>query len=144
MELMVVFAIILFLSRLLIPKLMSHFGRARNTEVSINLGSLYTAQCAYQMANGRFTNDLQAAGWQPNGYQSDKKKRKNYYTYGCPGSKAQEGIHVFTGTAGTPASTLGSCTVDGTTFEARAALTVDGKTILWKVDETGTIEEVGC
>lgn len=142
MELMVVFAIILFLTHLLIPKLMSYFNRARSTEVSVNLGGLYTAQCAYQMANGRFTSDLQAAGWQPNGYHSDEKKRKNYYTYGCPGSESQEGINVFTGSAGTPASALGTCVANGTQFEARAALTSDGITKVWKVDETGGIEEV--
>jgi type II secretory pathway pseudopilin PulG len=142
MELMVVIAVILFLSQLLIPKLMDYFSRARSTEVHINLGSLYTAQCAYQMSHGRFTSDLRTAGWQPNGYHADETQRKNYYTYGCLASESQEGVHVFTGSAGTPSSALGTGHADGTTFEAHAALTKDGKTTVWKVDEEGRIEEV--
>ena len=140
MELMVVLAIILFLTQLLVPKVMGYLSRARTTEVSVNLSSLYTAQCAHQMAHGTFSSNLQTIGWQPNGYHTDAKKRKNYYTYGCPGAESQEGVQVFTGSAGAPASKLGRCAVDGTHFEARAVLVKDGKTQRWRITESGVIE----
>lgn len=141
LELMIVIAIILFLAKLAIPRLKGYLFRARQTEVAINLASLYTAEHAHQLEHGRFTTDLRSLGWQPNGYHNEVASRKNYCTYGFFGSDSQEGVSYFSGSAQTPPEALGTCSATTTTFIARAAVSEEGVLHRWLVNEQGVIEK---
>jgi len=71
-ELLVVVAIIAFLSALTIPSLMKFLARSKRSEAMLTLRSLYLAEKAHQMEHGTYSsvimgNDSQSLGWKPEG-----------------------------------------------------------------------------
>ncbi len=125
-ELMIVIAIVAFLSTLAIPNFMRFLAKAKRTEAYMNLGSIYTAQKAYFAEHGHYSSSLSGQGgigWQPEGYKGGGKSERFYYTYGFSGA---EGKNYFTGKLQTSSSHLGGAKADEKTFTAIAAGDIDG------------------
>lgn len=144
-ELMIVVAIIAFLATISIPQYFRYQAKAKQTEVSMNLASLHTAEQAYFAEHGEYTTVLWGEGglgWKPEGYRGGGKGENFHYTYGFNFPGAQEGVHYFTGKLGTPASALGQSSADKTSFVVKAAGDImgKGKVDVWKVDESRKIE----
>lgn len=135
-ELLIVIAVILFLAKLVAPRYSGFFAKAQQTEVYFNLSSLYAAQQAYYMSNGRFSTNLRAIDWQPRGYTGNPETTQNAYTYGSAG---QEGIHFFTGSGKAPASLLGNTQTDPNKFIFRAAITRGETAECWRLNHLGDI-----
>jgi prepilin-type N-terminal cleavage/methylation domain-containing protein len=98
LELMIVVAIIAFLSMVAVPNFMRYLARAKRTEAYINLGAIYTAQKMYWAEHGSYTSKLSGlngAGWRPEGYHGGGAQEKFYYSYGF--AHGNEGEHHFTG-----------------------------------------------
>src|SRR4051812_14089401 len=66
-ELMVVVAIIGILASVAIPSVNKYMAKARQSEAKTNLGSLYTAEKAFQSEYTRFHTAFQAIGFAPEG-----------------------------------------------------------------------------
>jgi len=146
-ELMIVVAIIAFLSAIAIPQYFTYQAKARQSEVSIILASLHTAQQAYFAEHGEYTtvlNGENGLGWKPEGYKDGGKGENFYYTYGFYFPGAQEGVNYFTGKLETPAHNLGSCSAGKEGFIAKAAGDILGKksTDVWQIDESRKIENI--
>jgi len=146
-ELMIVVAIIAFLAAIAIPQYFTYQAKARQTEVSIILASLHTAQQAYFAEHGEYTTALNGEnglGWKPEGYKGGGKDENFYYTYGFYFPGAQEGVHYFTGKLETPAESLGSCFAEKDGFIAKAAGDILGKKNIdvWQINESRKIENV--
>lgn len=147
-ELMIVVAIVAFLSALAVPHYFKYQAKARQTEVAINLASLHTAQQAYFAEHGTYSAVLwgeNGIGWKPEGYKGGGKQENFYYTYGFNVSGAQEGVHYFTGKLEAAKESLGQTYAKNDGFVAGAAGDVVGKkrTIdVWQVDESRRIENV--
>ncbi len=143
-ELMIVVAIVVFLSAVSIPQYVKYIGRARQAEVAMNLAALHTAQQAYYAEHGHYTNVLNGENgldWQPAGYKSGAQKQNFYYTYGFNFPGAQEGVHYFIGKLGASREELGETHAEGEGFVAKAVGDVTGKKKLdiWQVDEARNI-----
>ncbi|MEX0939809.1 MAG: prepilin-type N-terminal cleavage/methylation domain-containing protein [Candidatus Babeliales bacterium] len=126
-ELMIVVAIIAFLSMISIPSFMRFLAKAKRAEAYMNLGSLYVAQKAYWAEHGKYTNVLSGAdgaGWKPEGYSGGGSGERFYYTYGF--NNGQEGQGYFTGKLNAPASDLLQTNADQNSFIAAAAGDIDG------------------
>jgi len=135
-ELLIVIAVILFLAKLVAPRYSGFFAKAQQTEVYFNLSSLYAAQQAYYMSNGRFSTNLRSIDWQPRGYTGNPDTTQNAYTYGASG---QEGIHFFTGSSRAPASLLGDEQSTPDKFVFRAVITRGDTTERWRLNHLGDI-----
>ncbi|HEX2978259.1 MAG TPA: prepilin-type N-terminal cleavage/methylation domain-containing protein [Candidatus Babeliales bacterium] len=125
-ELMIVVAIVAFLSMVSMPSFFRFLAKAKRTEAYMNLGTLYLAEKAYWAENGKYTTQLigkEGAGWQPEGYSGGGANERFYYTYGFNG---QEGHCCFTGKLGANGSSLGDTKADATTFLAAAIGDIDG------------------
>jgi prepilin-type N-terminal cleavage/methylation domain-containing protein len=114
-ELMVVVAIVAFLTMLAVPNFSSFLAKAKRTEAYANLHAIYAAQKAYWAEHGVYATALtgpDGAGWKPEGYKGGGEQENFYYTYGLPGT---EGVTFFTGKLKTPTSYLagGYATKDG-------------------------------
>lgn len=134
-ELMIVVAIVGFLSMISIPSLMSMLAKAKRTEAYVNLGSLAMAQKAFFAENGTYSTDLAGdLGWKPGG---DHK-----YSYGFGSGTA--GKHYFTGSLNAPASDLSGAVVSGDGFTAYAAGDIDGdgKSDIISIDQDNKIKIV--
>ena len=121
-ELMIVVAIVAFLSMISIPSFLRFFSKAKRAEAYMNLNSLYVAQKSYWAEQGSYTTALHgsnSAGWQPEGYSGGGSKERFYYTYGF--SEGQEGQHHFTGKLETPPSALAGTKADKEGFVIAAA-----------------------
>ncbi|MGB8468193.1 MAG: prepilin-type N-terminal cleavage/methylation domain-containing protein [Candidatus Babeliales bacterium] len=126
-ELMIVVAIIAFLSMISIPSFMRFLARAKRAEAYMNLGSLYLAEKAYWAEHGTYTTNLggaNGAGWKPEGYSGGGAQERFYYTYGFANGK--EGEAVFTGKLNTPAAALSNTFANAQEFVAGAAGDIDG------------------
>jgi type IV pilus assembly protein PilA len=126
-ELMIVIAIIAFLSMVSIPSFMKFLSKAKRTEAYINLGSLYIAEKAYWAEHGKYSKILRGQGgigWQPEGYVGGGKQERFYYTYGF--ADGQEGTSLFTGKLETPASALMQTQANDNAFVIAAAADIDG------------------
>lgn len=126
-ELMIVVAIIAFLSMISIPSFLRFLAKAKRAEAYMNLGSLYVAQKAYWAERGAYSMNLSGQdgiGWQPEGYSGGGANEKFNYTYGFAGGA--EGKNYFTGKLGTPASQLVGTKADQNSFVAGAAGDIDG------------------
>ena len=69
-ELMIVVAIIAFLSMVAIPSFMRFLSKAKRAEAYMNLGSIYVAQKAHWAEKGSYSINLSGkdgVGWQPEG-----------------------------------------------------------------------------
>lgn len=146
-ELMIVVAIIVFLSVLAVPHLFQYKARAYQAEVAMNLASLHTAQQAYFAQHGHYSNVLygeNGLGWRPAGYQGNGKEENFYYTYGFNFSGAQEGVNFFTGKLKTSKDSLGDANVTNDTFVAAAAGTIkeNSKADIWRINENRSMEHV--
>jgi len=97
-ELMIVVAIVAFLSVIAVPNFFKFLAKAKRSEAYMNLASIYTAQKAYWAEHGHYSKNLSGPngiGWKPEGYSGGGKNERFYYTYGfCDGI---EGQNYFTG-----------------------------------------------
>ena len=126
-ELMIVVAIIAFLSMVSIPSFLHFFSKAKRAEAYMNLNSLYMAQKSYWAEHGTYSallHGAQGIGWQPEGYSGGGQHERFYYTYGF--NEGQEGQHHFTGKLNTPASSLAGTKADKDGFVIAAAGDIDG------------------
>ena len=88
-ELMIVIAIIAFLSVIAVPNFLRFLAKAKRAEAYIHLRALHMQQKAYWAEFGEYTDKIQGAGslgWNPEG--------TCLYTYGFPGT---EGVNFVTG-----------------------------------------------
>lgn len=141
-ELMVVMAIIAFLSVLAVPQFTRFLAKAKRTEAYVNLSALYAAQKAFYVEHGYYANSLYgpgSLGWRPEGYSGGGKNEKFYYTYGF--SNGSEGTHYFTGKLETPQSNLSAARADKNSFVLVAAgdIVGNGKPDILSVDENNNI-----
>ncbi|MGE0009193.1 MAG: type IV pilin protein [Candidatus Babeliales bacterium] len=126
-ELMIVVAIVAFLSMVSIPSFFKFLAKAKRAEAYMNLGSLYVAQKSHWAETGAYSSVLKGAGgigWAPEGYTGGGADERFYYTYGF--AQGQEGSHHFTGKLETAASSLQGTTANATRFVAAAAGDIDG------------------
>lgn len=126
-ELMIVIAIIAFLSMISVPSVLKFLAKAKRTEAYVNLSSIYVAQKAYWAEHGKYSKQLGGEGgigWQPEGYAGGGKKERFNYTYGF--ADGQEGQNYFTGKLETPASKLEGTKADDQTFIVGAVADIDG------------------
>ena len=144
-ELMIVVAIIAFLSMVSIPSFLRFFSKAKRAEAYMNLNSLYMAQKAYWAEHGTYSSLLhgkEGIGWQPEGYSGGGQNERFYYTYGF--SEGQEGQHHFTGKLNAPASSLQGTKADKDGFAIAAAADIDNDGVydLLRVDHNHNIQIV--
>lgn len=141
LELMIVIAIIVFLTTIAVPQFFKYQAKARQAEVAVNLASLHTAMQTYYIEHGHYTNVLNGEGgigWKPEGYSGGGKNENFYYTYGFNFPGAQEGVHYFTGKLETPKENLGQSLIENNHFTAKAAGNIWKKSNpdVWGIDET--------
>lgn len=125
-ELMIVVAIIAFLSLIAVPSFSRYLAKAKRIEAYMNLSSLCLAQKAYYAEHGTYLTQLKGSGgigWTPEGYKSGGKDESFNYTYGFPGT---EGQHHFTGKLETSASHLAQAYANREGFLAVAVGDIDG------------------
>ncbi len=135
-ELLVVMAIIAFLSAISIPTFYRFLAKSKRSEAHLTLRSIYTAEKAYFAETGSYSNQLQGAdsiGWKPEGALQ--------YTYGFPGS---EGVNFSTGALKAPANALAGAEATGTGFKVYAAADIDGdgELDILSIDDRGVITVV--
>lgn len=133
-ELMVVVAIIAFLSMISIPSLTKFLAKAKRSEAYVNLGSLAMAQKAYWAEHGTYATALNgpdSLNWKPQG---------NFqYTYGF--ATGTNGVNHFIGKLGTAASALTGSQIspDGFKIYAAGDIDGDGEPDILSVDENSVI-----
>ena len=136
MELMIVIAIISFLSVLSIPHLMKVLAKAKRAEAYLYLRSIAAAERIYFAEHGTYTLTLygkEGIDWKPEGQHS--------YTYGFPGT--QEGVGHFVGTLGASSNDLARGSVTNVGFTAVAAAKIYGdKVDVLTINEKGVIKLV--
>lgn len=126
-ELMIVVAIVGFLSMISIPSFLRFLSKAKRAEAYMNLGSLYVAQKTYWAEHGVYStvlNGKDSVGWKPEGYSSGGAQEKFNYTYGF--NQGHEGQNFFTGKLSTPQTALGTTKADKVEFIIAAAGDIDG------------------
>jgi len=132
-ELLIVIAIVAFLSAISIPSFFKFLAKSKRSEAYVTLRSLYMAERAYWVEHGAYTANLQGAnslGWKPEGQLQ--------YTYGFPGG---DGTNNFVGALKAPAGALQNASATETTFTVCAAGDIDGdgKFDVLCIDQNGTI-----
>ncbi len=132
-ELLIVIAIVAFLSAISIPSFFKFLAKSKRSEAYVTLRSLYMAERAYWVEHGVYTTNLQGAnslGWRPVGQLQ--------FTYGFPGG---EGVNNFVGALKAPAGALQNAAATDTTFTVCAAGDIDGdgKFDVLCIDQNGTI-----
>lgn len=142
-ELMIVVAIIAFLSVVAVPNFFKFLAKAKRSEAYMNLGSIHTAQKVYWAEHGQYTTRLAGSGgvgWQPEGYRGGGSGEKFYYTYGF--GQGSEGSNYFTGKLETSNSHMGMTRADKSGFVAAAVGDIDGdgKPDVLTIDEKGDIK----
>lgn len=142
-ELMIVVAIIAFLSMIAIPSFSRMLAKSKRAEAYTNLAAIYAAQKAYWAEHGKYTDVLagpNSAGWKPEGYKGGGEQENFYYTYGFAGS---EGKNNFTGKLKTGAGSLSGAKASKDGFVAYAAGDIYGsKPDILSVDENNNIRIV--
>jgi len=144
-ELMIVVAIIGFLSVIAVPNFFTFLAKAKRSEAYMNLGSIYTAQKAYWAEHGTYTTKLSgqnSIGWKPQGYTSGGKNEKFYYTYGF--GQGAEGSSYFTGKKEASHTYLNMTKASKDSFIAGAVCDIDGdgKPDIITIDHNGNIKIV--
>lgn len=117
-ELMIVIAIIAFLSMITVPSLFKFLSKAKRAEVYVNLSSLALAEKAYFAEHGKYTQDIGSVSglnWKPEGDIN--------YTYGF--GQGQEGVNYFTGSLKAPVSALAQAKISDNDFLILAAADID-------------------
>lgn len=121
-ELMIVVAIIAFLSIIAVPNIMNFLAKAKRTEVYVNLGALWMAEKSYYSEHNCYSDLLtgpNSIGWRTEG--------EPLYTYGFAGTN---GVNYITGklkASGADLSKYTSASPDGFTVAAIADIDGDGK-----------------
>jgi prepilin-type N-terminal cleavage/methylation domain-containing protein len=121
-ELMIVVAIIAFLSIIAVPNIMNFLAKAKRTEVYVNLGAIWTAEKYYYSEHGRYSDALTGSngiGWHTEG--------EPLYTYGFAGT---DGVNYITGklkASGADLSKYSSVGPDNFTVVAIGDIDGDGK-----------------
>jgi prepilin-type N-terminal cleavage/methylation domain-containing protein len=131
-ELMVVVAILAFLSMLVVPSLMKFLAKAKRAEAYVNLSSLAMAQKAYFADNGTYTMNLTGdLGWKPGGNSN--------YSYGF--AQGALGKSHFIGKLKTSAGHLtgSKLTPEGFTIVAAGHIYNKDKPDILSVDQDNTI-----
>lgn len=128
-ELLIVIAIIAFLSAISIPSFYKFLAKSKRSEAYVTLRSLYMAERAHWLEHGKYSGTLDGAngiGWKPEGMLQ--------YTYGFPGS-------CVVGALKAPASALQNATASDTSFVICAAGDIDGdgEPDVLSIDQNGTI-----
>ncbi len=135
-ELMIVIAIIAFLSMISIPSLMKIMAKSKRAEAYLYLRTLAQAQKAYHIEHGTYSKKLSgpdSIGWKPEG--------TFYYTYGFP--EGGEGKGYMSGLLKTPCSALSGATVSKEGFAIYAAGAIYGTAIdILSIDQHGVIKIV--
>jgi prepilin-type N-terminal cleavage/methylation domain-containing protein len=136
MELLIVIAVIAFLSALAVPSLFKFLAKSKRSEAYMTLRSLAMAEKAYWLEHGSYTTNLSGSnglGWKPEGMLQ--------YTYGFPGG---EGAQCFIGALKAPGSALQGAGVkdNGFTIMAAGDIDGDGQIDLISIDQNGTITVV--
>ncbi len=144
-ELMIVVAIIAFLSVIAVPNFFKFLAKAKRTEAYMNLHSIHTAQKVYWSEHGEYTTQLAGgagAGWQPEGYSGGGASEKFYYTYGF--AQGGEGTSFFTGKLEGASAQMSMTHADKTGFVAAAVGDIDGDGQLdvLTINEKGDIQIV--
>lgn len=124
-ELMIVIAIMVFLTMISMPTFISFLAKAKRTEAYVNLHAIYAAEKAYWIEHGTYSSNLQGLngiGWKPEGYQGGGEKEVFNYTYGFPGI---EGTNYVTGKLATPSVHVSIGYADKNGFVAVAAGDID-------------------
>ncbi len=134
LELMVVIAIIAFLSIIALPSFTRFFAKAKRTEAYTHLRALYIAQKAYFAEHGRYTDRLtgpESLGWKTEG--------QPLYTYGFSG---KGGINNVIGSSKASSSALKGASVNKDRFKIAAAGDIDGDSELdvLTIDQNGVIK----
>lgn len=142
-ELMIVVAIIAFLSIVAVPNFFKFLAKAKRSEAYMNLSAIHTAQKVYWAEHGHYSDELSGVngiGWQPEGYKGGGAQEKYYYTYGF--GSGSEGRNYFTGKLETSHTHMGMTKADKTGFVAAAAGDIDGdgKPDILVIDERGDIQ----
>lgn len=142
-ELMIVVAIIAFLSIVAVPNFFKFLAKAKRSEAYMNLSSIYTAQKVYWAEHGSYTTALsgpEGIGWQPEGYSGGGSGEKFYYTYGF--GSGSEGQNYFTGKLETSHTHMSMTKADKTGFVIAAVGDIDGdgKPDILTVDEKNNIK----
>jgi len=137
-ELLIVVAIVAFLSALTIPSLMKFLAKSKRAEAYMTLRALYLAEKAYQLERGTYSAVLigspqEAIGWKPEG--------KLLYTYGFPGA---DGRSCIVGELKAPGSALQGAGLNDKGFVIAAAGDIDGdgQFDVITIDQNGTITVV--
>ena len=126
-ELMIVVAIVSFLSMISVPSFLRFLSKAKRSEAYMHLGSIYIAQKVYWAEHGRYASALtgpNSIGWRPDGYHGGGVGEQFNYTYGF--NAGSEGTHYVTGKLNTPAAALGTTRADKDGFIIAAAGDIDG------------------
>jgi len=144
-ELMIVVAIIAFLSVIAVPNFFKFLAKAKRSEAYMNLGSIYTAQKGYWAEHGEYSANLSgpsSVGWKPQGYSGGGKQERFYYTYGF--GSGSEGVNHFTGKKETPHTYLSMTKADKNSFIAGAVCDTNGngKPDIITIDHNGDIKIV--
>ncbi len=142
-ELMIVVAIIAFLSIVAVPNFFKFLAKAKRSEAYMNLSSLYTAQKVYWAEHGEYTSNLSGnggLGWKPEGYKKGGAGERFYYTYGF--GQGSEGVNYFTGKLETSHSHMNMTRADkdGFVIAAVGDIDGDGKPDILTIDEKNNIE----
>jgi prepilin-type N-terminal cleavage/methylation domain-containing protein len=119
LELMVVLAIVAFLSMLAMPSFTRFFAKAKRTEAYTQLRSLYMAEKIYFAEKGTYTENLagnDGLGWKAEG--------ELHYTYGF--GHGVEGKNYRTGSLKTPASGMTKTLANSSGFKIGAIADIDG------------------
>jgi len=132
-ELMIVVAIIAFLSMVAVPTFSKFLAKAKRAEAYMNLSSIYAAEKAYWAEHNTYSDVLSGdggIGWQPEGNIN--------YSYGFSGA---QGRNNFIGKLNTPMSGAGNAHADAQGFVAAAVGDIDndGQPDVLTVDQNGTI-----
>jgi prepilin-type N-terminal cleavage/methylation domain-containing protein len=126
-ELMIVVAIVGFLSMISIPSFLRFLSKAKRAEAYMNLGSLYVAEKTHWAEHGTYSTVLHGKdgiGWKPEGYSGGGAQEKFNYTYGF--NQGQEGQNYFTGKLGASQASLEATKADKESFTIAAAADIDG------------------
>lgn len=135
-ELLIVIAIIAFLTALSAPSFFKFLAKSKRSEAHITLRSLYIAQKAYWMEHASYTNKISgpaSLGWKPEGTLQ--------YTYGFSGA---EGTNCVIGALKTPGSALAPAKATANEFIIVAAGDIDGdgNPDVLTIDHNGVIKIV--
>jgi type II secretory pathway pseudopilin PulG len=139
LELLIVIAIIIFLGKMMMPRYHTLYTKTRQTEVTLNLSSLYAAQQAYQLQQGRFATTFKELEWQPKGYSPQTTTTHNAYTYGVASQTPQEGLSHYTGSAQTPPTLLSGGVMTPHQFNIYAVFKDSTTTERWQLNTDGDI-----